>query len=254
MIDVLFIIISFVVTFFVILFSKLTVKIISRIGKNNKISKSPLLRNALFKIIIGILSFSFLIGISFPFLSRVGFNFDNIQLSFVVVGLFFAFMLVAFLFIFLVLRHNKKGYSIFIRSSFEEDFFDLELNNLQTPNKILWLLYRWLISGIMIEVLFRGLVMGILDIFEEHYFDLTIIKLPLTVLIAQIIYHLFYIRLSFKPFRIVIYPFEQICILFVGLTSGLLFWYTQSLFGSFLIGSLYSGLSATFYILSLKNK
>jgi hypothetical protein len=38
---------------------------------------------------------------------------------------------------------------------------------------------------------FRGLVMGILDIFEEHYFDLTIIKLPLTVLIAQIIYHLF---------------------------------------------------------------
>lgn len=256
MVNILFIISALILVYLMNYLSRIIISILSSIGLKQRFSEHPLQKSILYMLILGILSTIFLFGISFPFTSRTGFNIDNIELS-LTVSLVYCPLILIVLFLFVIIYKKIGKYPPYVPYSVFEDFDYEPYYKLSKSKKTRhhWLIYRWLIPGAAKEILFRGVILTILDFGIKGYINIfNLFNLSYSVIIAQIIYHLAHIRIRFKPFHIKVSYLEQLSLLIIGLVSGVLYYYSQSLIGPIIIHSFYSGISAILYTLFRKKK
>lgn len=251
MINALFVVITTIIVFILLYVSKLIIKIVTVLGLNKYFTNRPLFKSIFYMMILGILSTAFLFGISFPFTERTGFHTDYLDFTLFASGIYCVSILIILLVeIFLYKLIRKKAPHI--PYSVMEDDFDYGIYYKVVSSKkniIYWLIYRWLIPGIVKEILFRGIVISILDVAIKGYFDLIVFHLGFSVIIAQIIYHITHIKIHLRPFYIKISLLEQIRLILIGIPAGILYWYTGSLIGPIIMHCFYSGISAVLYLI-----
>ncbi len=251
MINALFVVVTTVIVFILLYVSRLIIKIITVLGLNKYFTNRPLLKSISYILILGILSTAFLFGISFPFTERTGFHTDYIDFTLFAGGIYcIAILIILLAFVFLYKLIWKKAPHI--PYSVMEDDFDYGIYYKVVSSKkniIYWLIYRWTLPGVVKEILFRGIVISILDVAIKGYFDLIVFHLGYSVIIAQVIYHITHIKIHLRPFYIKFSGLEQARLLLIGIPAGILYWYTGSLIGPIIMHCFYSGISAVIYLL-----
>ncbi|MFW5799326.1 MAG: type II CAAX prenyl endopeptidase Rce1 family protein [Spirochaetota bacterium] len=256
MINIIFIIIALIIIYLITYLSRYLLFIAEGLGLKKLFKKSPLLRSVSYMLILGIVSTAFQFAISFPFTSKTGFNIENIDFSLYISAIYCVFIFVL-INIFMFIYKKITGRVSFLPYSVLEDFeyepyYDLSESKC---TRIMWVIYRWIVPPYVKEVLFRGIVLTVLDVVIKGYFDLYFFQLGYSVIFAQIIYHLAHIRIvRFRPLKIKVSLMEQLRLIPLGLVAGVLYYYTGSLMGPLIIHSFHSGVSAILYIIFRKKQ
>jgi membrane protease YdiL (CAAX protease family) len=251
MINALFVIIALAVVYLITNLSNLIMKIASDLKFASHFSRHPIEKTILHMLVLGALSLMFLFFISFPFTARTGFNTDNLDVS---LRMSFVFCMFILIFLLLVMFFYKKAkgdaptvpYSL-LEDEVEGDTYAKVRKSHKTI--IYWLVYRWLVPGVVMEVLFRGIVFTIVDWAIKGYLDLGVFHLSYSVIITQIIYHLSHVKVKTKPFRLEASLWEHVGLIPLGLFTSITYYYTDSLIGPIIMHSFYSGMSAVLYVL-----
>ncbi len=251
MINAVFVIIALAVVYLITNLSNLIMKIASDLKFAEHFSKHPIEKTILHMLVLGALSIVFLFFISFPFTARTGFNTDNLDVSLRMSFIFCLFILV-FLILVMYLYRKIKGDAPTVPYSLLEDEVEHDTYDKVRKSKkrlIYWLIYRWTVPGVVMEVLFRGIVFTIVDWAIKGYFDFGLFHFSYSVIITQIIYHISHVKVKLKPFKISASLWEHIGLIPLGLTTSIAYYYTQSLIGPIIMHCFYSGVSAVLYIL-----
>ena len=124
------------------------------------------------------------------------------------------------------------------------------------PNRFnVWsrILFRLVMPGLSEEILFRGLVIGILMISIKSFIKIGKIEIPTAGIIAAVIFAIAHVGINFMPFQIVYYNVGQLIAAFVfGVFYSIIFVKTKSLLAPIIIHNVIDGVGTTIdYILTL---
>ena len=164
-----------------------------------------------------------------------GFNLRNFKESWKWIGLF--------LLVFLAIEFFRIRGNLPIESEY----------SLTTKNKLGIQFFQYLLSGLGEEPLFRGLIMVYLARNWNRVFSLGKVQVPITVLIATLLFMLAHLDFDLTQMTVSGFDFDQqMKALQMGLLYGLAFFYTKSLLAPIVIHGLSNGIQFTlmYHVLS----
>ncbi len=115
------------------------------------------------------------------------------------------------------------------------------------------IIFRLIMPGLSEEILFRGLIMGIIMVAWQNSFRIGKYKISLAGIIAAVFFTLAHIGFNFVPFQITYYNIGQLIFAFIfGVFYSIVYMQTKSLLAPIIIHNVIDGLSTFIdYILTI---